>query len=250
MGCAAEVNGLRMYYEIHGTGQPLVLLHGAFGLAGGWAPILPALTENHQVIAVELQGHGHTSDREGPLSFEQMADDAAGLLQQLSIQQADLFGYSLGGTVALAVAIGHPGRVRKLAILGACAGSPKAVYEPGGYEQIQSLPADFAPPMLKDPYDLAAPDPAHWPVLVSKIKNLTRDFKGFSAAELQSIKAETLIMMGDHDGVRPEHAVEMYRQISGSQLAIFPGGDHLMLLTSPDRVLGTLLPFLNAPTEG
>jgi len=114
-GSYASVNGLEMYYEIHGSGQPLVLLHGAFGFVEGWATVLPTLTKTHQVIAVELQGHGHTNDLERPLIYEQMAEDVAALLQQLQIKDADLFGYSMGGMVALGVAIRHPELVRKLA---------------------------------------------------------------------------------------------------------------------------------------
>ena len=110
----APVNGLKMYYEIHGTGKPLVVLHGAFG----WATAYPALAKNRQVIAVELQGHGHTADIDRPLTFEQMADDTAALLKHLKIEHADFFGYSMGGSVALAVAIRHPSLVDRVAING------------------------------------------------------------------------------------------------------------------------------------
>src|SRR5262245_17393040 len=111
-GKYAEVNGLKMYYEIHGSGQPLVLLHGAFGFAEGWGAMLPTLTKTHQVIAIELQGHGHTNDLDRPLTYEQMAEDTAALLDQLKVKDADFFGYSMGGTVALGVAIRHPELVR------------------------------------------------------------------------------------------------------------------------------------------
>jgi pimeloyl-ACP methyl ester carboxylesterase len=243
-GKYAEVNGLKMYYEIHGSGKPLVLIHGAFATAEGWGAVLPTLIKTRQVIIIELQGHGHTADRDRPLTFEQMAEDTAALLQKLKIKGADFFGYSMGGTVALGVAIRHPDLVGRLAILGACTGSPKDVYDPETYKQGQSLPADFAPAILKDPYDRTAPDPKRWPILVAKMKSLMRDFNGFSAAQVKSIKAPTLIMMGDRDGVRPEHAVEMYRLIPNAQLAIFPDGDHFMLFTSPEKVLATLVPFL------
>src|SRR5215475_9801835 len=246
-GKYAEVNGLKMYYEIHGSGQPLVLLHGAFGFVEGWAAFLPTLTKTHQVIAVELQGHGHTNDLDRPLNFEQMADDTAALLKQLNIKDGDFFGYSMGGTVALGVAIRHPELVRKLAIYGSCAGTAKDTYDPEIYKQFQSLGPDFAPPVLKEPYDRMAPDPKRWPVLVSKIKELEKIFKGYSAADLKAIKAQTLVMMGDRDAVRPEHAVEMYRLIPNAQLAIFPGGDHFLLFSNPDKLLATLAPFLNAP---
>jgi len=246
-GAYAEVNGLKMYYEIHGAGQPLVLLHGAFGFNESWATVLPALIKAHQVIAIELQGHGHTNDLDRPLTYEQMAEDTAALLNQLKIKNADFFGYSMGGTVALGVAIRHPELVRKLTIYGSCAGRMKDTYDPETYKQFLSLSTDFAPPVLKEPYDRMAPDPKRWPVLVTKIKNMGRDFNGYSAAELKAIKAQTLIMMGDRDAVRPEHAVEMYRLIPNAQLAIFPGGDHFLLFSGPDRVLAALAPFLDAP---
>jgi len=110
-----------------------------------------------------------------------------------------------------------------------------------------SISTDFAPPVLKEPYDRMSPDPKKWPVLVTKIKGLERNFNGFSPDELKAIKSQTLIMMGDRDAVRPEHAVEMYRLIPNAQLAIFPGADHFLLFSSPDKLLSTLLPFLNAP---
>ena len=242
----AEVNGLKMYYEIHGSGQPLLLLHGAFGFVEGWATVLPALTKTHQVIAVELQGHGHTNDLDRPLTYGQMAEDTAALLDQLKIKNADVFGYSMGGTVALGLAIRHPDLVRKLATFGSCAGKMKDTYDPETYKQFLSLSTDFAPPVLKEPYDRMAPDPKRWPVLVTKIKNMGRDFNGYSAAELKAIKAQTLIMMGDRDAVRPEHAVEMYRLIPNAQLAIFPGADHFLLFSDPEKLLSALLPFLNS----
>lgn len=239
----AEINGLRMYYEIHGTGKPLVLLHGAFG----WATVYPALARNRQVIAVEFQGHGHTADIDRPLTYEQMADDTAALLDHLKIERADFFGYSMGGCVALAVAIRHPSLVRKAAINGSHFGRLRDAYEPESFEQIKSLPADFAPAVLKDPYDKVAPDPTQWPVLVAKIKKMELAFKGFTREQMESIKAPVLITLGDRDGMRPEHAVEMFRLIPNAQLAVFPGGDHFLIWTSPDTVLAPIATFLDAP---
>jgi pimeloyl-ACP methyl ester carboxylesterase len=250
-GKYAEVNGLKMYYEVHGSGgsgHPLVLLHGAFGFTEGWATILPALTKAHQVIAIELEGHGRTRDLDRPLSYQQMAEDTAALLRQLKIKDADVFGYSMGGVIALGVAIRHPELVRKLAILGSGSSPIKEIFEPENYKLFQSLPDDFAPPMLKEPYERLAPDPTRWPVLVKKIKNMVNDFKGYPAAEVKTIKAKTLIMQGDRDGVRPEHAVELFRLIPNSQLTIFPGGDHFILWSNPDRVIAALVPFLDAPS--
>jgi pimeloyl-ACP methyl ester carboxylesterase len=239
----ANVNGLKMYYEIHGTGKPLVVLHGAFG----WATAYPTLAKNRQVIAVELQGHGHTADIDRPLTFEQLADDTAALLKHLKIERADVFGYSMGGNVALALAIRHPSLVGRVAINGSHYGKTEDAYEPETFKQFSSLPADFAPAVLKDAYDKVAPDPKQWPVLVAKIKKMGLEFKGFARADMTSIKAPVLITLGDRDGVRPEHAVEMFRLIPNAQLAVFPGGDHFLLWTSPDTVLAPVAAFLDAP---
>jgi pimeloyl-ACP methyl ester carboxylesterase len=245
-GKYATVNGLKMYYEIHGTGRPLVLLHGAFGTA----TVYPALARDRQVIAVELQGHGHTADRDGPLTNEQMADDTAALLKELKIDQADFFGYSMGGNVGLAIAIRHPKLVRKLAINGSHAGSMADTFDPAAFKQFGSLPADFAPPILKDPYDKVAPDPKQWPTLVAKIKKAGLEFKGFAPADLKAIKAPVLITTGDRDGVRVEHAVEMFRTIPNSQLAVFPGADHFLIWQSPEKLFPPIVTFLDAPMPG
>jgi pimeloyl-ACP methyl ester carboxylesterase len=242
-GKYAVVNGLKMYYEIHGIGRPLVLLHGAFGVA----TVYPTLAKDRQMIAVELQGHGHTADRDGPLSLVQMADDVAALLKELKIEQADFFGYSMGGKVGLAIAIRHPKLVRKLALNGSYAGKMADAFDPEAFKQFNSLPADFAPPMLKAPYDKVAPDPSHWSALVAKVKKSGLDFRGHTHEELKAIKAQVLITLGDRDGVRVEHAVEMYRLIPNSQLAVFPNADHLALWLSPDKVLPTIAAFLDAP---
>jgi pimeloyl-ACP methyl ester carboxylesterase len=249
-GSYARVNGLKMYYEAHGTGEPLVLLHGAFGTAEGWGTVLPNLVKSHRVIVVELQGHGRTADIDRPLSFEQMAEDTAALLQQLKIQKTDVFGYSMGGGVAVALAIKHPNLVRKLAILGAGTGATKDTYDPESYKQFKSMtPENFNFPQVKDPYLKLAPDPSKWPVLVSKIIKMDDNFKGFAEKDVKSIKAETLVMMGDHDAVRPEHAAEVARLIPNAQLAIIQGGDHFVLFINPDKVLSILMPFLDAPVQ-
>jgi pimeloyl-ACP methyl ester carboxylesterase len=242
-GNYANVSGLKMYYEIHGTGSPLVLLHGAFGCA----TVFPTLAKNRQVIAIELQGHGHTADIDRPLTYEQMADDTAALLKQLKIEQADFFGYSMGGTVALGVAIRHPKLVRKLVTAGSLYGKMEDAYDPEIVTQFKSLSSDFAPKELKDPYDKVAPDPKQWPVLVAKVKKMGLEFKGFAREDMKSIKAYVLVTIGDRDVVRPEHAVEMFRLIPNAQLAVFPGGDHFMLWRSPEKMLPTIAAFLDAP---
>jgi pimeloyl-ACP methyl ester carboxylesterase len=247
-GKYAQVNGLKMYYEIHGVGKPLLLLHGAFGTVEGWGAFTPTLAKGRQVIVVELQGHGRTGDIDRPLAFTTMAEDVAQLLKQLSLKDVDVFGYSMGGDVALALAMKYPELVRKLAVLGSGTGSTKDTYDPETYKQFKSItPENFNFPVMKDPYTKVAPDPSKWPVLVSKIVKMDDNFKGFPAKDVKSIKAQTLIMMGDRDAVRVEHAVEMYRMIPNSQLAIFPAGDHFLPFAAPDKVLATLASFLEAP---
>jgi len=250
-GKYVQVNGLKMYYEVHGTGKPLLLLHGAFGTVEAWAPLLPGLVKGRQVITVELQGHGRTADIDRPLSYSNMADDVAELLKQLKLKDVNVFGYSMGGDTAFALAIKYPELVHKLATLGSGTGSTKDTYDPETYKQFKSItPENFNFPVLKDPYTKVAPDPSKWPVLVAKIIKMDDDFKGFPAKDVKSIKAQTLIMMGDRDVVRMEHAVEVYRMIPGSQLAVFPGGDHFAIFASPDLVVATLVKFLDAPASG
>ena len=241
-GRYANVNGLKIYYEIHGVGKPLVLLHGAFG----WAATYPALAKDRQVIAVELQGHGHTGDIDRPLSYEQLADDVAALLKHLKIEKADIFGYSMGGTVALGVAARHPGLAGRVAVFGSHAGRIDDSYNPEILAQFKALPADFAPPFLKEPYDKVAPDPSKWPALVAKIKKMALEWNGYTPDQLRSIKARVLITLGDNDAPSVEHATAMFRRIPGSQLAVFPGADHFLPLQDPDRLLPTIARFLDS----
>lgn len=248
-GNYAEVNGLRMYYEIHGEGSPLVLLHGAFSLAAAWADVLPHLTATYQVILVELQGHGHTGDIDRPLRFIHMADDVAALLRQLQIPKADVFGYSMGGKVALALAMQYPDLVGRLALLGSGFGATRDIFEPETYRQFKSItPENFNYPPVTEPYKQVAPDPSNWPVLVSKIIEMDDSFHGFADDAVQAISCPTLIMLGDRDGTRPEHVVAMYRLIPHAQLAIFPNAGHFVLDTNPQLVFAVLLPFLSAPS--
>jgi pimeloyl-ACP methyl ester carboxylesterase len=248
-GRYAQVNGIKLYYETHGEARdgvrPLVVLHGAFG----WANPFPILGKHRQLIVVELQGHGHTPLGERPMSVESMADDVAGLLSQLKIERADVFGYSMGGIVALALAIKHPDAVGKIAVNGSSFRSVEEAFEPANFQQMRNLPDDFAPPPLKDHYDKVAPDPKQWPALVRAVKKMVLEFKGFSPEQMRSIKAEVLVTQGDHDAIRPEHAVEMFRLIPRSQLAIFPNADHFMIFMQPEKLQSTVVAFLDAQTK-
>ena len=210
----APVNGLQMYYEIHGSGEPLLLLHGAFGAIDLWGPILTTLAEHHQVIAVEFQGHGHTADIiDRPLGYEQLADDVAALMGHLGIAQADVVGYSMGGTTGLQLAIRHPERVRKLVTV-----SPN--YRSDGYYPellaglLQMTPGIFVGTPEEAAYLRHAPHPEDFPVLVEKQKILPQAF-AFPDEDVEGITAPTLIVLGDSDVVRPEHGVALFRLLGG-----------------------------------
>jgi pimeloyl-ACP methyl ester carboxylesterase len=192
-------------------------------------------------VALDLQGHGHTADIDRPLSYEQMADDTAGLLDHLGINQADFFGHSMGGTVALAVAIRHPTLARKVAACGCPYGKTDVSYEPAVRNVLENFSADFVPPMARDHYERFSPTPENLPVLAAKLKDMVLAFQGFSREDMQSIRADVLVAVGDRDVIRLEHAIEMFRIIKNAQLAVFPGTDHSIT----DRNLETIAAFLN-----
>src|SRR5215204_6243403 len=237
-GNYAEVNGLNIYHEIHGSGQPLVLLHGAYMTIDLMGEVVPALAESRQVIAVELQGHGRTADIDRPLSYELMADDIAALIEHLAFEKADLFGYSMGGSVALQVAIRHPEVVRKLVVA-------SASYTSGGMhhellEMIPTLmPEAFAGSPIEEAYLRSAPNPDDFTTLVAKLKRLDMEPFAWPAEDIGGIAAPTLLIVGDSDAIRLEHAVEMFRLLGGgvmgdlvglpaSQLAVLPGTSHFV----------------------
>ncbi len=259
-GRFASVNGLKMYYEIHGTGRPLVLLHGALcTIDGCFGKFLPSLAKTRQVIAIEQQAHGRTADIDRPLTYPQMAEDTATLLRQLKIENADFVGYSMGSGIALQIAIRHPDLVRKLALAAPAYKNFKEAYHPGVFEGIQNLKAeDFAGSPWQEAYAKAAPNPEHWPTLIAKVRQLVREFEGWPAEAIQSIKAPTLVIIGDSDVVRPEHAVQMFRLRGGgvagdlaglprSQLAVLPGTTHVTLVDRADWLLSMIEAFLDAP---
>jgi pimeloyl-ACP methyl ester carboxylesterase len=219
------VNGLKLYYEIHGNGGiPLVLLHGGGStIETTFAKVLPTFAESRQVIAFEQQGHGRTTDIvDRPFSFEQSADDAAALLRHLKIEKADFFGFSNGGNIALQVAIRHPGLVRKLVVASAMY-KRDGVY-PGVWEFIaRGTPGDM-PKVYQEAYRRLSPHPEQLNAFHDKCARRMIDFKGWPAEAIRSIASPTLVLIGDADCVRPEHAVEMFRLLPQAKLAILPGG--------------------------
>src|SRR5918911_865529 len=208
-GNYAEVNGLNMYYEIHGEGRPLVLLHGAYMTIDAMGEVVPELAGTRQVIAVELQGHGRTADVDRPLSYERMADDTAALLRHLGIGEADVFGFSMGGGVALQIALRHPEVVRKLVV--ASASYTSDGMQPELHEMIPSItPEMFAGSPMEAAYQELAPNPGDFPTLVEKLKRLDMTPFAWPAEDVRGIDAPTMIAVGDADVVRLEHAVELF----------------------------------------
>jgi pimeloyl-ACP methyl ester carboxylesterase len=255
----ASVNGLNMYYEIHGAGQPLVLLHGSLTtIDASFGKVLPSLAKTRQVIAIEQQGHGHTADVDRPLSIEQMAKDTVKLLRQLKIEKADLFGYSLGAGIALQIAIQHPDLVAKL-VVASPSYSNEGLYPEVLVGEEMMKPEDLSESIWHKAYERVAPDPEHWPALIAKEQQLAREFKGWSQKDIQTIRAPTLIIIGDSDIVRPEHAVQIFRLLGGgvpgdlaglprSQLAVLPGTTHVTLVERADWLLTMITAFLDAST--
>ena len=255
------VNDLEMYYEIHGAGPPCVLLHGAYMSADAMGPLLPGLAANRRVIAVEQQNHGRTADIDRPITYEQMADDTAAAMRHLEVEQADVVGYSMGGAVALQLAIRHPERVRKLVV--ASAGFSYDGMHAEALEMFPTItPELFAGSPVEEEYLRLAPNPGDFPKLVEKL--VTLDSTPFSwEQDVRAIAAPTLVVLGDSDVIRLEHAVELFHLLGGgvmgdfgdlpqSQFAVLPGTTHYIppgsgLLDRPDWLLSMIAPFLDAP---
>ncbi|HCT29691.1 MAG TPA: alpha/beta hydrolase [Bacteroidales bacterium] len=219
----ADVNGLKMYYEIYGQGKPLVLIHGGGStIQTSFEKVIPLFAKSRKVIAVELQAHGRTSDRNADLSFEQDADDVAALLANLKIDKADFFGFSNGGTTTLQIAIRHPDIVNKI-VLGSAITKRSGVPEQfWGFMKQASL--DNMPPQLKEAYKKVAADTNGLQVMFARDVQRMLNFKNIPDEKIKAIKAPALIIIGDKDMVTPEHALEMHRLIANSELAIIPGG--------------------------
>lgn len=219
----APTNGISMYYEIYGTGAPLILIHGGGStIQTTFGRIIPALAQKRQLIGVELQVHGRSGDRDAELSFAQDADDVAALMDHLEIPQADVLGFSNGGTTALYLAIRHPEKVNKIIAASALckrSGAPAQFWEFMNQAQLEHMPQAY-----KDAYAEVAPNPENLIIMHDKCAERMRNFQDMPDEALQSIQAPTLVLIADQDVMSPEHAVEVYRLIPHAQLAIIPGG--------------------------
>jgi pimeloyl-ACP methyl ester carboxylesterase len=253
----APVNGLSMYYEIHGSGDPVVLLHGAFmPITFNWAGWIDELARTRQVIAVEMQGHGRTADIPRELSSENLADDVAALLTYLKLSRADLIGYSMGGGVAMQVAVRHPDQVRRVVVMSSTC-RPDGMVE-GALDLIRSLTAEtFKDSPLEAEYKRLSPTPDQFPTFVERVVASAYKGSDLSADQLQSTTAPMFFIHGDADGIRLQHVAEMFRVKGGethgdmgprsaSRLAILPNTTHVTLMQRISIIVPMVNDFLDA----
>ena len=257
----APVNGLKMYYEVHGSGDPVVLLHGAFmTITNNWTGWIDELAKTRKVIAIEMQGHGRTADIDRDISQANLADDVAALLDDLKIPRADLIAYSMGGGVAMQCAVRHPDKVRKVVVL-------SSVYRRDGMsaeelDAISKLSADvFKGSPIEDEYKKLSPTPDDFPKFVQKMVASASKGRELSADELKATTAPMFFIFGDADGIRLEHVAEMFqlkgggvhgdlRARSASRLAILPDTTHVTLMQRMAIIVPMVNDFLDATPQG
>ncbi|HEX6276425.1 MAG TPA: alpha/beta fold hydrolase [Polyangiaceae bacterium] len=253
-GRYATVNELRMYYEVHGSGRPLVLLHGALEtIEASFAKVVPALARTHRVIAVEQQAHGHTADIDRRVSYEQMADDTAELLRTLDVRETDVLGYSMGASVAFQLALRHPGLVRKLAIVAGC--TNMGGYQPSLLEFMRNIDATregwASHPLgparrveLARDFHRTVRRPEQWLAALGRTKQAFDSYRELASDDLRSLRTDTLFVAGDDGVIRPEHASEVHRFVPNARLEMFPKTKHPEMV---GRAMDVLPEFLNAP---
>jgi pimeloyl-ACP methyl ester carboxylesterase len=241
----ADVRGLHMYYEVHGEGRPVVLLHGGMSsIRSSFPTQIPVLARNHRVVAIEQVGHGHTADVPGrELSYEGMTEDTAALLTQLGIRDADVIGFSDGGQIALRLAFTHPELVRRVVASGVGLGE----LTPEQQKQTKNLSPDLLPKELREEYARVSPDGAeHWNVIFDKVRTMwAKPGWGLTKPELAIIKARTLLVYGDRDFTTLEEAAVIRHSIPGAQLCILPGTGHPTFRDRPDWLNAIVLDFID-----
>jgi pimeloyl-ACP methyl ester carboxylesterase len=242
----APVNGLQLYYEIDGVGDPLVYLGAGFAVAG--VTRLNGLTGRRQVISIDMQGRGRTADIDRPLSFEQQAEDVIGLLDHLGIDKVDLLGDCVGGIIAMLIAIRHPERVRRVVTYGSALGKFGEAYKPEVLTGAMQLTPD-APvfEFQRTHYQRVAPDPAHWPVIWAKFGHTP--WGGLSLEEMASVEVPVMIAVGDQDWLRLDKAAEYFRHIPGAELFVVPDAGHFVLAAEPEKVSPMIAAFLEKPAK-
>ncbi|HQR06648.1 MAG TPA: alpha/beta hydrolase [Gemmatales bacterium] len=256
----APVNGLKMYYEVHGSGEPVVLLHGAFmTITNNWTGWIDELAKTRKVIAVEMQGHGRTGDIEREITAENLADDVVALLKYLKITKADVIGYSMGGGVAMQCAIRHPDKVRKVVILSSPFRRDGMIKE--AVEHIPKLTADdFKGSPIEAEYKKLSPAPDKFPEFVKRVLTTGLKGQGIDADKLKATKAPMFFIFGDADGIRLEHIGEMFRLKGGgghgdmgprstSRLAILPDTTHVTLMQRMPIIVPMVNDFFDAKQQ-
>ena len=252
----ADVNGLKMYYEVYGSGKPIVLIHGSFmTIPLNWSKIIPLLAKGRKVIVTEMQGHGRTKDISREFSYEGMADDVSGLLKHLKIESADILGYSMGGGVAFQVAIRHPKQVRRLVVLSG------TYSHDGWWPDVEAMFSTMNADMLKGSsiekqYNSLGNDPAQFPEFIKKVISI--DLKPYDwSKDVKNIQVPIFMAIGDADGIQYEHILELFRAKGGgkmgdihglpkSRLAIIPGTTHVGMMSRTDWLIPMITDFLDS----
>jgi pimeloyl-ACP methyl ester carboxylesterase len=242
-GRYCTVNGHRIYYEVHGRGEPLLLLHGGTAFIESFFMQIPDLAGEFRVIAPDSRGHGRSPDSEEPLGYASMAADMAGLLKELKVEKAYVVGWSDGGIIGIDLAFRHPGLVKRLVVIGSNYRADGLTA--GSIEFTKSMNADTGGLSdLRDFYRRIAPDPGHWPVLIGKIREMWLGQPQYTPADLARITAPTLIIAGEHDMIRKEHTLEMARLIRGARCEIVPGASHKVPIEKADLINEMIITFL------
>ncbi|HEX6499731.1 MAG TPA: alpha/beta fold hydrolase [Micromonosporaceae bacterium] len=248
-GGYADVNGLHMYYETYGSGTPLVLLHGGMlSIDLNFAELIPSLATRHQVIAVEMQGHGRTADIPREITPAALAQDIVALLDHLGIDRAHVLGHSMGAAVALEMAVSYPDRVRSVVPISASV-RPDGMHEDFTDPERMATstrmptPADFA--AMRETYQRLSPHPEHFDEFLGALSASNADTRGWSDDQLAGIAAPTLLVIGDHDFVTVDHAALMQRLIPGARLAVLPGTTHMRATHRVDLLVPMLAEFLD-----
>ncbi|WP_309083192.1 alpha/beta hydrolase [Chelativorans sp.] len=258
VGQRVEVNGMQMYYEVSGEGDPLIVLHGAYMNIPTMGEIIPRLAENHKVYALELQGHGRTTDIDRPITYPNLADDVAVFMDKVGLEKADVFGYSMGAAAGLQLAIRHPEKVNKLV-------AASVAYDVEGWQPDFKA---FIPQMnvemflnmpFAEDYKKLAPDPDGFPALVEKLIQLEKEPMAWGE-DVKALKTPVLIIAGDADVATLEHNVAMFRLLGGggmgdmgkplpaSRLAVLPATSHTAVIGQTDLLVGLIEPFLKGET--
>ena len=252
----APVNGLQLYYEVYGEGKPIVLIHGSYmNIPLNWSHIIPLLAQDRKVVVAEMQGHGRTKDIGRKFSYENMADDVSGLLKHLKMEKADILGYSMGGGVAFQMAVRHPEQLRRLVILSG------TYAHDGWWPDVEAMYPTFNADMFKgtpieEQYLSYGNDAKDFPDFVKKVISIDLEPYDWSE-EVKNIKAPIFMAIGDADGVRYEHALDLFRAKGGgkmgdihglpkSRLAILPGTTHIGMMQKTDLLIPMVTDFLDS----